>query len=979
MRISPSIILVLLTLLAVFCSKETFVPVDGNVDQEDIPVLSLDTGKTSIFDNDTIHFDSGSVSLLGNSNKSEFMVKIDTGSWSEWEKAKTYKFTSFVDGRHVVYLRTKFSDADSTIEDSIVFFVKVSGYRPEFKQTGDTAVTADAGTDIQLISEADGADSLYFQWYKDSSVIRYATDKSLSLDELTAKDAGNYRCVVTNRYGIDTGRVFTLKVLLSSGSITGTLTNNSLGCKGVTVQLLPDSTDTVTDSTGAFSFSGLSEGTYSLHITSSLYVDTTIGDITVGDTGSIAKGNIRLSKRSANELPRNLTYDGNGNNGGSAPRDTNSYRAEDKAVVAGNSDSLTKTDKYFDGWNTKKDGSGTTFHQGDTLVFDTVNVTLYALWTDVPYYTVSYHGSGNNGGSVPKDETKYRSGMTVIVRSNGGSLTKNGYTFAGWKDTENGDGTSYMPGDTFVIGSASVNLYAKWSINRYTVHYSGNGNQSGTAPADSAYTFGDTATIRSHGTLAKNGYTFVAWSTSADGNGTTVLEGKKLAVGSSDITLYAQWKVNEYKVTYSGNGHTGGSAPDTVTVKYGDSVHVSGKGNLSKTGHTFTGWSTAANGLGTIYPADTVFAIGQESIHLFARWEINRYQVYFATQGGNVIHDTTVNYNDTVPKPATPVRTGYMFAGWFKEASCVTSWNFSNDKITARDTLFVKWNNPRGMIVIRAKDSTFQIGSTLYDEQPAHNVKFTENFWMDTTEVTQAQYAEYLALAYGSNYSSPDWTSNIGLGDNYPAYLANWYDAALYCNARTKATGSNDTFYVYTSRIGRVGDSCILVNPSYNWNSNGFRLPTEAEWEYACRAGASTAFYWGKSWMNYPANDADSNEIDSYAIWWRNSEHKGSGHAGYGTSQVGHKVKNAYTLYDMSGNLAEWCNDWYGNYSGTPQIQTDPRGASNGNARVFRGGSWASSERYLRSASRGNAAPNSTSVEVGFRTCLPIPSNLPMP
>ena len=971
MRIPRGIFLVVPALCAVICTNETTGPVD--LDQEDPPTVSLDTSASGILAGDTIHFDSGTVSLVGNSEKSEFRMKIDTGSWSEWDSTKSRRITELDDGRHVIHLNTRYSGEDEVVEDSVVFYVKVSGYHPEFTSTDDTSIVANAGSNVTLTAEADGADSMYYQWYKDGTVIRYATVKSLPLESVTSRDTGKYRCIITNEFGIDTGRVFTLKVLVSKGSITGTVTNGSdtAGRAGVRILLLPDSTDTVTGSSGAFTFVNLSAGTYRLHISATLYADTTIDSIIVKDTGVTAKGNILLARKNASDLPWGLSYDGNGSDHGNAPKDSNSYLAGEKAVVAANSDSLTKTGHYFAGWNTKKDGSGTNFSAGDTLVFDTMNVILYARWTDIPLYTVTYHAPGSNSGSVPKDERKYEHGTTVTVRSNSGTLGKNGYTFAGWNTAENGDGTSFMPGDTFVVDSASVELYARWSINRYTISYNGNGSQTGTAPPDSSYTFGDSATVRSHGNLARTGYTFIAWSTAADGNGTTVLEGKRLPVGATDITLYAQWKVNQYFVIYDGNGNTGGSAPDIITVKYGDSLRISGRGDLLKTGHTFNGWNTAANGSGTFYRADTAFVMGLENIKLYARWDINRYQVHYDTRGGNTLHDTTVNYNDTVPRPATPVRTGYVFAGWYREAACVNVWNFANDKITAPDTLYAKWNDPAGMVMIHAKDSTFSMGTTLYDEQPVHDVKFTGHFWMDSTEVTQAQYEAFMSSAYGSDYSSPDWTSSIGLGDNYPAYFANWYDAALYCNARTKATGSKDTFYVYTSRIGKAGDSCILVSPTFNWNSKGFRLPTEAQWEYACKAGTNTAFYWGKNWVSYPDNDADSNEIDSYAIWWRNSEHKGSGHAGYGTSQVGRKVKNGFSLYDMSGNLAEWCNDLYAGNYGNNTLKVDPKGPATGNSRVYRGGSWTSVERYLRSPARDDAAPNSISNEIGFRTCLP--------
>ena len=161
-----------------------------------------------------------------------------------------------------------------------------------------------------------------------------------------------------------------------------------------------------------------------------------------------------------------VTYNGNGNTGGSAPTDGSSPYANGATVtVLGNTGSLAKTGYTFAGWNTAANGSGTSYAPAATFSMGTANVTLYAQWTPVTY-TVTYDGNGNTGGSAPTDgSSPYANGATVTVLGNTGSLAKTGYTFAGWNTAANGSGTSYAPAATFSMGTANVTLYAQWTIN----------------------------------------------------------------------------------------------------------------------------------------------------------------------------------------------------------------------------------------------------------------------------------------------------------------------------------------------------------------------------------------------------------------------------------------------------------------------------------------------------------------------------------
>ncbi len=404
-----------------------------------------------------------------------------------------------------------------------------------------------------------------------------------------------------------------------------------------------------------------------------------------------------------------VTYAGNGSTGGTAPTDPSSpYNSGSTVTVLGNTGSLVKTGYTFAGWNTQADGLGTSYNAGDTFVIGAANVTLYAKWT-INSYTVTYAGNGSTGGTAPTDPASpYNFGATVTVLGNTGSLVKTGYTFAGWNTQADGLGTSYNAGDTFVIGAANVTLYAKWTINSYTVTYAGNGSTGGTAPTDPAspYNFGATVTVLGNtGSLVKTGYTFAGWNTQADGLGTSYNAGDTFVIGAANVTLYAKWTINSYTVTYAGNGSTGGTAPTDPSSPYnfGATVTVLGNtGSLVKTGYTFAGWNTQADGLGTSYNAGDTFVIGAANVTLYAKWTINSYTVTYAgngSTGGTAPTDPASPYNfgatvTVLGNTGSLVKTGYTFAGWNTQADGLgTSYNAGDTFVigSANVTLYAQW------------------------------------------------------------------------------------------------------------------------------------------------------------------------------------------------------------------------------------------------------------------------------------------------
>lgn len=279
-----------------------------------------------------------------------------------------------------------------------------------------------------------------------------------------------------------------------------------------------------------------------------------------------------------------------------------------------------------------------------------------------------------------------------------------------------------------------------------------------------------------------------------------------------------------------------------------------------------------------------------------------------------------------------------------------------------------------GMTRILAKDKDFEMGQpdpniggkgVSASEQAVHTVSFAFDFWMDRTEVTQKDYADVMSAAY-PNFVKPVWPTKYGTGDNYPAYYLSWADAVLYCNARSRKE-TLDTVYRYTAVTGKPGELTFgLTGVAADMTKNGYRLPTEAEWEYACKGGTFTDFNWGRDFASYPSTFLDSIEMNSFEVWRALSWNKGSASTDYGVHPVAEKIYNYYHLYDLAGNVSEYCHDYRSDFYGSANV-TDPTGPATGDTHVIRGGNWGSDPVYLRSANRTFSAPDSSYFFLGFR------------
>ena len=265
---------------------------------------------------------------------------------------------------------------------------------------------------------------------------------------------------------------------------------------------------------------------------------------------------------------------------------------------------------------------------------------------------------------------------------------------------------------------------------------------------------------------------------------------------------------------------------------------------------------------------------------------------------------------------------------------------------------------------------TFEIGDTLDNIADAvTNIVNVSAFYMDVNLVNYSQWQSVFNWATNNGYGFDN--AGSGKAANHPVQTVNWYDCVKWCNARSQQAGLMPAYYMDAglTQIYTNGDIDI-TNANVNWAANGYRLPTEAEWEKAARSGLSGQRYpWGdtisESQANYrsfgsPSYDLGPPGFNSIGMIGGNPY----------TSPVGSFATNGYGLFDMSGNVFEWCWDWYQQSpsAGSPYLGgTNPSGPMSGSARVMRGGNYYNSANLARCAYRNFNPPKTNDVLYGFR------------
>lgn len=256
-------------------------------------------------------------------------------------------------------------------------------------------------------------------------------------------------------------------------------------------------------------------------------------------------------------------------------------------------------------------------------------------------------------------------------------------------------------------------------------------------------------------------------------------------------------------------------------------------------------------------------------------------------------------------------------AGSFYMGSC---------KLSAADK---EANKKRQFMGMAPKSAACPSGGTTYndannDETPQHKVRISKGFQMGIYEVTLGQFKKFIAGSGRDDLITDDFIKNNRHGDSVAVTTVSWNDAQAFIRWLNKKEGGKH-----------------------------YRLPTEAEWEYAARAGTTSVYSWGNS----------ASSAGNYAWYRKNAYDVGRKYA----HTVGAKKPNPWGLYDMHGNVWEWVQDWYDeNYYGRSPVN-DPKGSSSGRYRVRRGGSWLNDARNLRSGDRYGYSPSDSNIYLGFR------------
>ena len=362
-----------------------------------------------------------------------------------------------------------------------------------------------------------------------------------------------------------------------------------------------------------------------------------------------------------------LTYDGNGATGGKT--DPQNGVTDQKVNVRQNG--FTRDGYTFVRWDTQADCRGKAVNPGDKWTLQGSS-TLYACWAGNAQ-TLTYHGNGATGGNTAAQSGK--TGDELTTNANG--FTRDGYTFVRWDTAKDGSGTAYGEGKNgvsqYVMKPAGNDLYAIWKANPATIQYRNDWpNTTGSTPDTTGVT-GQDVTIARNG-FTRTGYTFTGWARDRRTN-PSLQPGGRYTLTPGTTTLWAQWKADPAHLIY--NANTGSTSQTRRTDGVVDQTLTVIANPFTRTGYTFTGWNTQADGRGRAYTAGNGFRLVADpksnpvnTSVLYAQWRINRVTLKFNPNGGTGGYpDITVDAFTTVTIPADAKepkvqRPGFRFTGW---------------------------------------------------------------------------------------------------------------------------------------------------------------------------------------------------------------------------------------------------------------------------------------------------------------------------
>jgi len=475
--------------------------------------------------------------------------------------------------------------------------------------------------------------------------------------------------------------------------------------------------------------------------------------------------------------------------------------------------------------------------------------------------------------------------------------------------------------------------------------------------------------------------------------------------GTDALTLWAKWvplpPSEICKVTFNVNSPAASPQPVDQTVRKGGKIVEPSA--MRREGYSFGGWYTNPAGAGVPWNFATDPVTGDMT--LYAQWNIIYYTVIFNMAvidtvpssksiiygGGNQNSgNQLIAFGGKITEPPGMSRDdmevidGYGFDGWywcndkelFADSSDIIPWDFNDTvgpinatKGTTNINLYPRWikdekylnytsgGNLTNGNLVWVRSGSFSMGSSDTSigspvPRPVHQVTFTKGFYIGMYPVTQEQYQNVIGIN-PSNFT--------GSGLTVPVERVTWYDAVNFCNELTDKENAAKGLWlekVYTiAGITKTGDTITGATVTADFTKNGYRLPTEAEWEYAARGGKGS-----------PGNFSWSGSNTASVVAWYGGS---GGNSESRTHPVddGSKKANILRTFHMSGNVCEWCWVWFGSYPSGPV--TDPKGPDTGTQRVRRGGSYNHTAANTRTVIRDSFQPTDSDLThfwtIGFR------------
>jgi uncharacterized repeat protein (TIGR02543 family) len=602
---------------------------------------------------------------------------------------------------------------------------------------------------------------------------------------------------------------------------------------------------------------------------------------------------------------------------------------------------------YFGGWYTAPNGAGSVFSY-DTPV--TTDITVYAAWSAVPVYAVTFAA---NDGSAVETQNIAENGLVTEPAD----PSKPGYTFGGWY-TDSGLTDPWDFASDTVTGATT--LYARWVLDSYTLTFYYN---EGTGTNPTSYTV-ITPTF-SLAAPTRDGYTFGGWYTDAGFSGSPVTQ---VTLGSTGEREYwAKW-IPAHVVIFNANGGSGSMADQVI----GENQTA----NLNDNTFTFDlfilqGWAETPTGA-VAYAEGAPFDMGTADVTLYAVWQ----------------WDTSTTLTDLAAE------------GYLDTVSLADEAGTSSGYLTAADGISPYIQATSTTNGFQHNITPFEIGQY----EVTYELWYTVRTWAEDNGYTFANAGMEGSVTGGGSF--PNYT-NVGAaptltGRLEPVTMVNWRDAIIWCNAYSEMAGLIPCYYTDAGFGGNNilknsvdGSYSWLTNPAagsfdnpyVNWSADGYRLPTEGEWQYvaSCAAtypynyasGAKTYYidtadafgYVGEVWTaganGVPDNKDTNDAIAVYYMYYIIDDMTNEWTGVTKTAVVGSKRPNAFGLYDMSGNVYELCWDYFGTNPTT--TQNDYRGTASGSGRSERGGSWDCDSTHLNVGNQNYIGSMSEVPFLGFR------------